>query len=671
MLEVREVCKSFPIGENRFEPVLNNISFTLPDNGFYFIVGKSGCGKSTLLNILMGLMKPDSGEVYVDGENVTNFTKDRENVYLRDEIGIIFQHYNLFEDLSVKDNLEIAISIKGIVDRSNLDTLLLRYDLYDKLDQKVSTLSGGEKQRLALIRALISSPKILFCDEPTGALDNENGLKLMEDLRKVSRQILVVCVTHNKRLFEQFNDGYILLKEGCQKSFIKETNPTNKLIYEKTNKRTGNRLTPLTRKNIVKNIRTNVINSICAGFSVFSMILSLFFNSGINHTKDFLLKTYADSNTYVVSKVTEEEIKDSLISLVKNTKPNYNEIQTLTNDIGDCLIFDDFTYFLSGTKKLLVENETLTEFTLKPYFNKNHAVNDICVNDSFIELFKKQFNFSPKIGTQFELQLSKQHVYFNENNNENVVENFNVSVDISLKEIKDEFGYLTTPTLYYSPILIENILKETEAIKTTAINKEKTSFYDLLEKAENDEAITNYAYNVITLNDESNENLIKLSKDKNFQGFNISNNSQTIVNSFMNLSNSVFLGINIFIFLAIVTSLFISAFLSYSSSIRCRKESAILTILGAKDKDILKIYLKEEMIFTVVGLLLGILGAFAFTPLLNNFLQSFFVVPSVINLNMLTILFIFILLIILNFSLNLLTLKFQKRKNVCEELKEE
>lgn len=671
MLEVREVCKSFPIGENRFEPVLNNISFTLPDNGFYFIVGKSGCGKSTLLNILMGLMKPDSGEVYVDGENVTNFTKERGNVYLRDEIGIIFQHYNLFEDLSVKDNLEIAISIKGIVDRSNLDTLLLRYDLYDKLDQKVSTLSGGEKQRLALIRALISSPKILFCDEPTGALDNENGLKLMEDLRKVSRQILVVCVTHNKRLFEQFNDGYILLKEGCQKSFIKETNPTNKLIYEKTNKRTGNRLTPLTRKNIVKNIRTNVINSICAGFSIFSMILSLFFNSGINHTKDFLLKTYADSNTYVVSKVTEEEIKDSLISLVKNTKPNYNEIQTLTNGIGDCLIFDDFTYFLSGTKKLLVENETLTEFTLKPYFNKNHAVNDICVNDSFVELFKNKFNFSPKIGTQFELQLSKEHVYFNENNNENIVENFNVSADISLKEIKDEFGYLTTPTLYYSPILIENILKETEAIKTTAINKEKTSFYDLLEKAENDEAITNYAYNVITLNDESNENLIKLSKDKNFQGFNISNNSQTIVNSFMDLSNSVFLGINIFIFLAIVTSLFISAFLSYSSSIRCRKESAILTILGAKEKDILKIYLKEEMIFTVVGLLLGILGAFAFTPLLNNFLQSFFVVPSVINLNMLTILFIFILLIILNFSLNLLTLKFQKRKNVCEELKEE
>ena len=96
MLEVREVSKSFPIGENRFEPVLNNVSFTLPDNGFYFIVGKSGCGKSTLLNILMGLMKPDSGEVYVDGENVTNFTKDRENEYLRDDIGIIFQHYNLF-----------------------------------------------------------------------------------------------------------------------------------------------------------------------------------------------------------------------------------------------------------------------------------------------------------------------------------------------------------------------------------------------------------------------------------------------------------------------------------------------------------------------------------------------------------------------------------------------
>ena len=672
MLEVREVSKSFPIGENRFEPVLNNVSFTLPDNGFYFIVGKSGCGKSTLLNILMGLMKPDSGEVYVDGENVTNFTKDRENEYLRDDIGIIFQHYNLFEDLSVKDNLEIAISIKGIIDRSNLDTLLLRYDLYDKLDQKVSTLSGGEKQRLALIRALISSPKILFCDEPTGALDNENGLKLMEDLRKVSRQILVVCVTHNKKLFEKYNDGYVLLKEGCQSSFIKEQKPTNKLNYEKENKRTGNRLfSPLIKKNIVKNIRTNVINSICAAFSIFSMILSLFFNSGINQTKEFLLKTYADNNTYVVSKVKEEEIKDSLISLVKNIKPNYNEIQTLTNEIGDCLIFDDFTYFLSGTRKLVIGENTLTDFTLKPYFNKTHAVEDISVNDSFIELFKKEFNFTPQIGTNFELQLSKEHVYYNENNNENVVENFNVSLDISLREIKDEFGYLTSPTLYYSPLLMEKVLKETEAIKTTAISKEKTSFYDLLEKADNNEAITNYAYNIITLSEESNENLIKLSKDNNFNGFNISNNSQTIVNSFMDLSNSVFLGINIFIFLAIITSLFISAFLSYSSSIRCRKESAILTVLGAKDKDILKIYLKEEMIFTFFGLLFGIFACFVFTPLLNNFLQNFFVVPTVINLNIITILFIFILLITLNFSLNLLTLKFQKRKNVCEELKEE
>lgn len=188
MFEVRNLSKSFPIDGSRESVVLHEVSFTLPDKGFYFVIGKSGCGKSTLLNLLMGLMKPDEGSIFFEGKDVSKFNNAELSDYLKDDIGIIFQSYNLLNGYTVKENLKIASSIKGVDEKEKINTLLLRYGLYDKEDFLVDKLSGGEKQRLALIRALISSPKILFCDEPTGALDKANSLLLMEELRTLSKK---------------------------------------------------------------------------------------------------------------------------------------------------------------------------------------------------------------------------------------------------------------------------------------------------------------------------------------------------------------------------------------------------------------------------------------------------------------------------------------------------
>ena len=673
MLEVRNLSKSFPIDGSRESVVLHEVSFTLPDKGFYFVIGKSGCGKSTLLNLLMGLMKPDEGSIFFEGKDVTKFNNAELSDYLKDDIGIIFQSYNLLNGYTVKENLKIASSIKGVDEKEKINTLLLRYGLYDKEDFLVDKLSGGEKQRLALIRALISSPKILFCDEPTGALDKANSLLLMEELRTLSKKILVVCVSHNNELFNHFADGIIEIVNG--KAITKFKHVVNKEKSKKEtvedNKFKGKIPNSITVTNMKRNFKYNVINSVSAAFSLFIMVISLFFNSGIQSSREDLAKSYTDYNLYQISKSEEEEIKDSLVSLVKSEKPSYEEVQTLFYEVKDCLIFDDFSYFNNGEKAIFNGEKRLTNFTIKPYFNKRYEANDLIVNTLFAENYKKEFGLNLTVDEEIEIELKRDYLYFNEAIQENIAESFSFTFNGKIREIRNEFSYLNTPSIYYSPPYYEEILKKLIAEKTSEVEGANVSFYDLLTRANSDDSITNYSYQIVALSEESNKKIREMIEEENSANLTISNTSNTLVNSFLTLSESIFLGINIFIITALLTSIFISGFLSYSTSLRNRKQSAILSVLGAKKRDIIKIYLKEEMNYTIIGLFLGLLLTIGASFLLNNYLSGFFVTNNLIKINYLTTFFMMILLMILSYSVDYLTLKFQKEKKVYEELKEE
>lgn len=673
MLEVRNLSKSFPIDGSRESVVLHGISFTLPDKGFYFVIGKSGCGKSTLLNLLMGLMKPDEGNIFFEGKDVSKFNNAELSDYLKDDIGIIFQSYNLLNGYTVKENLKIASSIKGVDEKEKINTLLLRYGLYDKEDFLADKLSGGEKQRLALIRALISSPKILFCDEPTGALDKANSLLLMEELRTLSKKILVVCVSHNNELFNHFADGIIEIVNGKAitkfKHVINKEKPNKDTVED--NKFKGKIPNSITVTNMKRNFKYNVINSVSAAFSLFIMVISLFFNSGIQSSREDLAKSYTDYNLYQISKSEKEEIKDSLVSLVKSEKPSYEEVQTLFYEVKDCLIFDDFSYFNNGEKAIFNGEKRLTNFTIKPYFNKRYEANDLIVNTLFAENYKKEFGLNLTVDEEIEIELNRDYLYFNEGIQENIVESFSFTFNGKIREIRNEFSYLNTPSIYYSPPYYEEILKNLIAEKTSEVEGANVSFYDLLTRANSDDSITNYSYQIVALTEESNKRIREMIEEENSANLTISNTSNTLVNSFLTLSESIFLGINIFIITALLTSIFISGFLSYSTSLRNRKQSAILSVLGAKKRDIIKIYLKEEMNYTIIGLFLGLLLTIGTSLLLNNYLSGFFVTNNLIKINYLTTLFMMILLMILSYSVDYLTLKFQKEKKVYEELKEE
>ena len=204
---------------------LDDISLTLPEKGFITIIGPSGCGKSTLLNIIGGIDTPTSGDMIVDGISTKNFTPREWDSYRNAKIGFVFQNCYLLPHLSIKENVAIKLQIsnKRYKNVNELvDNALRSVDLYERRNEKPKNFSGGQKQRVAIARAIVGTPVVILADEPTGALDSKNGLQIMELLKKLSKNHLVVMVSHNKEYAETYSDRIIELKDG---RIIGDTSP--------------------------------------------------------------------------------------------------------------------------------------------------------------------------------------------------------------------------------------------------------------------------------------------------------------------------------------------------------------------------------------------------------------------------------------------------------------
>lgn len=195
---------------------LNNIDLFLPDKGFIAVYGASGCGKSTLLNVLGGLDQPDFGKMIVNGRDTSKFTAHDWNSYRNQEVGFIFQNYYLLPHLNVFDNIAITLQMskqtKGM--KKKIHNALEQVGLANYSKRYPRQLSGGQQQRVAIARALISDPAIILADEPTGALDEKSSIQVMKILQEISKEHLVVMVTHNERMAKQYADRLIEISYG-------------------------------------------------------------------------------------------------------------------------------------------------------------------------------------------------------------------------------------------------------------------------------------------------------------------------------------------------------------------------------------------------------------------------------------------------------------------------
>jgi ABC-type lipoprotein export system ATPase subunit/ABC-type antimicrobial peptide transport system permease subunit len=218
MIKLQKLNKFYNRNRSNEIHVINNTSLELPDSGLITFLGHSGCGKTTLLNTIGGLDRPNSGRVYIDGKELTHKTSGKIDTMRNAYIGYIFQNYNLIENMTVFDNVALALKMVGIKDKEQIkervNYCLKSVGIYQFRNRRANALSGGQRQRVGIARAIVKNPKIIIADEPTGNLDSSNTIEIMNIIKAISKERLVILVTHEKEIAHFYSSRIIEIVDG-------------------------------------------------------------------------------------------------------------------------------------------------------------------------------------------------------------------------------------------------------------------------------------------------------------------------------------------------------------------------------------------------------------------------------------------------------------------------
>ena len=290
MLQIQHICKEYRTG-NLVQKALDDVSLNLRDNEFVAILGPSGSGKTTLLNIIGGLDRYDSGDLIINGISTKKY-KDRDwDSYRNHTIGFVFQSYNLIPHQTVLSNVELALTISGIGKeerRKRAIDALKKVGLGEQLHKRPSQMSGGQMQRVAIARALVNDPDILLADEPTGALDSDTSIQVMDLLKEVAKDRLVVMVTHNPELAEEYATRIVNLRDGKIRSDTDEYIVDEETLKEPEHKNMGKSsmsfLTALALS--FNNLKTKkartLLTSFAGSIGIIGIALILALSNGVN-----------------------------------------------------------------------------------------------------------------------------------------------------------------------------------------------------------------------------------------------------------------------------------------------------------------------------------------------------------------------------------------------------
>ncbi|WP_300082931.1 ABC transporter ATP-binding protein/permease [uncultured Thomasclavelia sp.] len=290
MLQIKNICKQYKTG-NLIQKALDGVSLNLRDNEFVAILGPSGSGKTTLLNIIGGLDRYDSGDLIINGISTKKY-KDRDwDSYRNHTIGFVFQSYNLIPHQTVLSNVELALTISGVSKaerRKRAKRALEQVGLGDQGHKKPNQMSGGQMQRVAIARALVNDPDILLADEPTGALDSETSIQVMDLLKEVAKDRLVVMVTHNPELAYEYATRIVELKDGVIRSDSNPFNVDNKTLKVPQRKNMGKSSMSLKTSLSLSfnNLKTKkartILTSFAGSIGIIGIALILSLSNGVN-----------------------------------------------------------------------------------------------------------------------------------------------------------------------------------------------------------------------------------------------------------------------------------------------------------------------------------------------------------------------------------------------------
>ncbi len=670
MVEVKNLTKEFIVNKKK-NIVINNLSFFLPSKGMYFIVGESGSGKSTLLNLIEGLILPTKGSIKINNHRIDNLKNDEKVEFYKKEVGILFQSFNLFNDLTVLENLKITSLIKEENEEENIKRYLSKFKIYEKINKKVYTLSGGEKQRLALIRALINKPKIILADEPTGALDNESSIILMDELKKISENSLILIVTHNLELVKKYADGYLkFLSKGYELNNILKANPSNDVNIIKKNKllikEKINFYFPLLKRNLIKNFNKNLFTSLSIIFSLFISLFSFSFYFNIKNYSSSLIYTYPNYNVFEVYKSFSSSINGSSLSIERKEKVEDKEIREVlnNNNFENIDVFDSFDYFFKNNI-VTIDNIEYKNLIFEPSFELIN--NEVMVNDSFIDAYLKEF----KEGSTIHFNSSNIYKGYSDYINDEIEETFIIDLDFIITKKSEEFNFLGTPKIYYSYDYLETILANLNALNFSTLEEMDISYLGLLKRAKNNDSLTSYQSLVVVEKEKFNEFYGLIEENRIFNNLKFSNDSLTIIDSFNNIINTLFIALIFFIVMISLTSFFIIFSLTFYSYLSSKKERAILTLLGSNKKSINFLFIFEEVLVFVLSFLISICLYNLVKPSIINLLNSILSFNLNIDLSIILISAIFLIYLLITIFSSFIPLKMSKDIEIAKELKEE
>ena len=291
MLQLNHIKKEYKTGD-LVQKALDDVSLNLRDNEFVAILGPSGSGKTTLLNVIGGLDRYDSGDLIINGISTKKYTDRDWDSYRNHTIGFVFQSYNLIPHQTVLSNVELALTISGISGaerRSRATKALEQVGLGDQLHKHPSEMSGGQMQRVAIARALVNNPDILLADEPTGALDSDTSIQVMELLKEVAKDRLVVMVTHNPELAEQYATRIVRLRDGVIQSDTAPFTPDDSAQVPPVHKKLGrSSMSPLTAlalsfNNLLTKKTRTLLTAFAGSIGIIGIALILSLSAGVSN----------------------------------------------------------------------------------------------------------------------------------------------------------------------------------------------------------------------------------------------------------------------------------------------------------------------------------------------------------------------------------------------------
>lgn len=776
MLELKKIKKSYKTG-NFVQQALNDVSLQFRKNEFVSILGPSGSGKTTLLNIIGGLDHYDTGDLIINNRSTKNYKENDWNAYRNNCIGFIFQNYNLISHISILENVEMGMTLSGVSSkekRKRAKDVLKRVGLSEHAHKKPNQLSGGQMQRVAIARALANNPDIILADEPTGALDTKTSEQIMELIKEISKDKLVIMVTHNRELAEKYSTRIVELKDG---KLLTDSNPVEK--EEKNQKEFMIKKTAMSFWTALKlsfnNIKTKkgrtALTAFASSIGIIGIALILSLSNGFQtkideYEEDTLsqmpitISTQAmNMNEETMQEIMESHGKHKEYSNKKVIYPRENELETMLhinkideeyvnyiesidknklNAIGYeygttlnvvtqksdgtyALVPTATNYSMSTTSmtgvmgwSIYPESMSKQSSLEKDYDILAGKINDdepgvvIAVNSrneldkatleqlgfdvskklSFDDILNKEFKVIPN-----DIYYKEINKYFVPDQNYQKMYENGDSITIQIQAIireKEEKKELTQSGIYYNSALVDKVIEENK--DSEIVNRQKEVDYNVLTGQAFDKTTSTVTKDNIlgVLGAEVTPSIIYLypkgfdtkdyitnylddyNKDKKDIDQVLYTDYAAMISSLSgSIMDAVTYVLIAFSSISLVVSCIMIAIITYISVLERTKEIGILRALGARKKDIKRVFNAETFLVGIFSGLLGIVIAEILTFPTNRIIENLSELPNVAQLNPIHAIILVIVSVTLTVIGGLIPASIASKKDPVEALRTE